>query len=230
MKDVEAILFDVGGTLLVGRMPWYELYRRALELAGQPLSWHELAEAYEKAVRHMAAARQAAMSPEGGEVRTLYAYLADVLGLPERRLRQAVDEALYDHPEARHLACADGAVEVLEALRSRGYRLAVLSNWSATLPRTLAQVGLAMLFEAVFASESLGHWKPSAAAFLVPLDRLGLTPGRAAYVGDLYDVDVVGAREVGMRAVLVDPLGLNLHPDARTVTHLAELLALFAGV
>jgi len=94
----------------------------------------------------------------------------------------------------------------------------------------LAQLGVRHHFEAVFASEALGYAKPDPAAFLVPLDRLGLTAGVTAYVGDLYDVDVLGAREVGMTPVLVDALGLGLHEDVLTVRHLSELLGVFTGI
>src|SRR5438034_531501 len=39
------------------------------------------------------------------------------------------------------------------------------------------------------------------------LDGLRVAPGEAAYIGDLYSIDVRGARAAGMRAVLLDPGG-----------------------
>jgi putative hydrolase of the HAD superfamily len=169
---------------------------------------------------------------ENREARTggLAGYLAQEFGLSERQLELALDEVLFDHPEARHLVPVVGAAETLADLRRLGYRLAVISNWSADLPRTLSLTGLKDHFDGIFASEALGYAKPHAAAFLVPLDRLGLTPGEAIYVGDLYHIDVLGAREVGMEAILVDPLGLGLHPDVTTVACLSELPALLPGV
>ena len=230
MRQVRAILFDAGGTLVQGAMPWYELYQTALTLTDHPMSERAMVEAYEAAICHMTRDKQTAVSADAPKARRFNSYLADAYGLSERRLEMALDEVMFDHPEARHLVSAPGTDEVLQTLRARGYRLAVISNWSADLPMTLKQLHLRDPFEAVFASESLGYAKPSAPAFLVPLSRLGLTPGESAYVGDLYHVDVLGSREVGMWPVLVDPLGLALHDDVPNVAGLEELLNLFHGV
>lgn len=229
MHEIRAILFDVGGTLVEGAMPWYDLYQEALVRTARPMPARDMMRCYESAIDRMVADKQMMTSAEAVKLPRLSHYLADELGLSEGRLQVAVDEVLFDHPEARHLVCAAGARETLEVLRARGYRLGVMSNWSADLPLVLSRLELRHYFEAVFASESLGYAKPHAAAFLVPLDRLGLTPGESAYVGDLYHVDIVGSREVGMTPVLRDPLGLELHDDVITVARVAELLAVFPG-
>jgi putative hydrolase of the HAD superfamily len=236
MKGTQAILFDVGGTLVQGEMPWTDLYAQALALTAHPMPLREMVSRYEAAIgrmtrdKHMPVAPEAVtVSHEPAKVRNLNSYLAEEFGLSESRLQQAVDEVIFDHPEARHLVCVDGARGALSELRRRGYRLAVISNWSADLPLVLARLGLKHHFEAIFASEALGYAKPNPAAFLVPLDRLGLTPGGSVYVGDLYQVDVVGSREVGLTPILTDPLGLGLHDDVTTVSRLSELLELFGA-
>lgn len=229
MPPLTAILFDAGGTLVQGAMPWWEFYSQALQLTRRPLALRDLVVAYETAIRRMVQDRRPPGTARPGAARSLNAYLAHEFGLSEARLQQALDEVLYDRPDARRMVCIDGAREVLAALRQRGYRLAVISNWSWELPDALAQLGLADYFEAVFASETLGYAKPSNAAFLLPLDSLGLTAAACAYVGDLYDVDVWGASRVGLQPVLFDPLALRLHPDVRSVTSLWELLDLFPG-
>ena len=108
--------------------------------------------------------------------------------------------------------------------------MAVISNWSADLPTTLNQLGLRKFFDGIFASEAIGYAKPDPAAFLVPVDRLGLTPGVTAYVGDIYPIDILGAREAGLEPVLVDPMRLGLHADVPTIDHIARLLDTFRGV
>lgn len=227
MQPVKAIIFDAGNTLIEGGMPWYDYYRLALERTGRPMQFRHMAEAYERAIRRMTSDRIAVGNGREGQIVGLNSYLAAEFGLSQRQLELALDEVLFDHPEVRHLVKAAGAAGVLDELRLRGYRLGVISNWSADLPRTLSLMELKDYFEGVFASEALGYSKPHAAAFLIPLERMGLTPGEAAYVGDLYEVDVVGARQVGMQAVLVDPLDLALHGDVPTVASLRELLELF---
>lgn len=230
MRQVRAILFDAGGTIIEGAMPWYELYQAALTLTDHPMSGLQMVECYEAAIRHMTADKLTAVSADAPKARRFNSYLAEAFGLSERRLEMALDEVMFDHPEARHLVGARGAAEVLQALRARGYRLGVISNWSADLPLVLRQLNLRDHFDAVFASESLGYAKPAAAAFLVPLSRMGLTPGESAYIGDLYHVDVLGARQAGMWPVLIDRLKLSLHDDVPNVACLEELLNLFHGV
>ncbi len=229
MPDTKAIFFDAGGTLIEGQMPLLELYGAALRLAGHPVPAVRIVEAYEAAIRAMLADKRAADETAATPVRDLNEYLAGTLGLRDRRLQQAVDEVLFDHPEARHLVCAPGTEQVLAALQARGYRLAVLSNWSVDLPTLLSQLGLRPYLEAVFTSEALGYTKPDPAAFLAALERMDLAPGETAYVGDLYDVDVVGARRAGLRPILLDRAGVGLHPEVRTVTTLAGLLDHFPG-
>ena len=230
MHPVKAIIFDVGNTLVEGGMPWYEYYRLALQRTGHPMQFRRMVEAYEGAIRRMTSDRVAVGNGRQGQIVGLNSYLAEGFGLSLRQLELALDEVLFDHPEVRHMVRAHSAAEVLGELRLRGYRLGVISNWSADLPRTLSLIGLKDFFGGVFASEALGYSKPHAAAFLIPLERMDLTPGQAVYVGDLYDVDVIGARGVGMQAVLVDPLDLALHADVTTVASLRELLEVFPAL
>ncbi|MBN2581471.1 MAG: HAD family hydrolase [Planctomycetes bacterium] len=230
MRAIRAVIFDVGNTLVEGALPWYEFYSLAMKRTGRPMALVAVVKAYERAVRRMTADRVAVANNREARIPGLSSYLAEEFGLSQRQLDMALDEVLFDHPEARHLVLTIGAAETLIELRHRGYRLAAISNWSADLPRTMSLMGLKEHLEGIFASEALGYSKPHAASFLVPLDRMGLTPGESLYVGDLYDVDVAGAREVGLEAVLVDPLGLGLHPDVTTIACLSELLDLLPGV
>ena len=51
----------------------------------------------------------------------------------------------------------------------------------------------------------MGVEKPDPRIFQIALERAGLEPSEAAYVGDLYSIDVLGARAAGLHAVLMDP-------------------------
>jgi FMN phosphatase YigB (HAD superfamily) len=51
----------------------------------------------------------------------------------------------------------------------------------------------------------VGVEKPDPRIFRIALERAQVEPDDAVYVGDLYSVDVIGARAVGMDAVLLDP-------------------------
>jgi hypothetical protein len=45
-------------------------------------------------------------------------------------------------------------------------------------------------------------------------------------VGDLYDVDVKGARAAGLLPVLYDPYGFNPNADCLSIRAISDLLAL----
>ena len=57
-----------------------------------------------------------------------------------------------------------------------------------------------------------GVEKPDPAIFRLALERTGVAPEDALYAGDIYSIDVVGARAAGLRPVLVDEG--DLYPDA----------------
>ena len=112
--------------------------------------------------------------------------------------------------EAEHAAWAPARVmggqthALLDALRDRGLRLALVSNaidpgW--LLRRDLEQMGLAgRLDVAVFSSE-VGKRKPHPLMFETALGTLDVPPERAVFVGDSRYADVRGASEVGMRTI-----------------------------
>jgi FMN phosphatase YigB (HAD superfamily) len=72
----------------------------------------------------------------------------------------------------------------------------------------LNEVGLAEYFSVIVDSHVVGFEKPDPRIFHWALQRTGVTPNEAVYVGDFYSLDVVGARRVGLDAILLDPLGV----------------------
>jgi putative hydrolase of the HAD superfamily len=113
---------------------------------------------------------------------------------------------------------------VLTTLRRRGCRLGAVSNSNGSVQRKLTELGLAGSFEVVLDSAVEGIEKPDPRLFLRALQRMGVRPEQAAYVGDIYHVDVVGARAAGLQPVLVDPCGLHADKPCRRIAALEELL------
>jgi putative hydrolase of the HAD superfamily len=58
---------------------------------------------------------------------------------------------------------------------------------------------------------------------------MGESAERTAYVGDIYRVDVLGARAAGLRAVLLDPHGVHMEKPCERVASLGELPSLLTG-
>jgi len=94
-----------------------------------------------------------------------------------------------------------------QRLRPDGVRLAVVSNSNGTVAELLRVVGLAGHVDAVVDSRIVGVEKPDPRIFHHAAAVLEVLPEEAVHVGDLYSVDVLGARAAGCRAILLDPAG-----------------------
>lgn len=126
--------------------------------------------------------------------------------------------ALYDRfgrPETWKLY-ADAEPAIRE-LRARGLKLGVISNWDTRLRRIARELGLEASMDFVVISAEVGWRKPHGAIFEEALTRVGVAPGEALHVGDLYDEDIVGAHAAGLRAVYLDRRGTA--PPADGVPH-----------
>ena len=109
---------------------------------------------------------------------------------------------------AAHMACLAeaarpmaGQAELLDWLRGR-YRLAVVSNfdYTPTVLRILEDGGIRDRFETVIVSDTVGWRKPRAIIFERALADLGVGAGECLFIGDRPDIDVAGAKGIGMAA------------------------------
>ncbi|MDZ4721140.1 MAG: HAD family phosphatase [Roseiflexaceae bacterium] len=93
----------------------------------------------------------------------------------------------------------------LQSLRTRGLRLAVLTNFELpSIHLTLQHVGIDPgWFDALISSTAIGLWKPNPQAYLNTAETLGVAPSACLFVDDLEE-NVEGAQAVGMHAILID--------------------------
>lgn len=152
------------------------------------------------------------------------------LGLAEAGTRaDACRELAAEHGRANLWSRrADGALETLRMLIERGYRVAVISNADGRVRGLLEAAGLSPLLEFVIDSAEVGLEKPDPRIFHAATDRLGLPPSACAYVGDIYEIDVLGAEGAGLTGVLVGDAPAP--PDVVRVARLADLEPLFTGI
>jgi putative acetyltransferase len=219
---IEAILFDAGGTLIHVDG---ERFCAAACLAYEP-------QAFFSAESEAAAAARSWVLRHPGSTDAerlplfLDRFLA-ALGIhSEEERRAAAGRVAAEHRRANLWSgAAPNAGRTLGALRERGYRLGVVSNADGRVRRLLEDAGLAEHLEIVLDSALVGLEKPDPRIFLAAAERLGVPPSSCAYVGDLYEIDVVGARAAGLRAIL---LGNCPSPEpVERVETLPSLLALF---
>ncbi len=117
----------------------------------------------------------------------------------------------------------DGVREALDRLHRR-WSLAVISNSNGTVREKLRRVGLLDYFKLVVDSHEEGVEKPDPRLFRIALERAGAEAEASLYVGDLYHVDVIGARAAGMHAALIDPAGIHADKPVRRIPDLMALL------
>ncbi|MFF2567358.1 HAD family hydrolase [Streptomyces sp. NPDC058084] len=121
-------------------------------------------------------------------------------------------------------------LQILEELRLRGLRLAVVSDASPDIAEAWSLCDLASYFDATVFSCQLGAVKPAPQLFGTALESLGIAPEKALYVGDGGGDELAGAERAGMRAVRVDrrggPHGLAFGETSWTGSSIARVEAL----
>jgi putative hydrolase of the HAD superfamily len=124
----------------------------------------------------------------------------------------------------------DDVLPALQALRDAALRLVVVSNANGTLCAHFDRLGLTGLVDCVLDSQDFGVEKPDPRLFEIALERSGADRETTIHVGDLYHVDVLGARAAGLEAVLFDRADLYDDVDCLRVRTFDELIAIVCGV
>ena len=218
---LRAVFVDAGNTIVALD---YERITRRLQDEGHVVE--------ELAVRAAEARARVRLDPHlaGGtgtetpDVFGLYfRYVAEELGLSwSDRMGQLAAELKGIEPFGLWSVPIPEAAPALDDLRRRGLRVVVVSNSNGTVARLLATIGLAGHVDAVVDSGVVGAEKPDPRIFRHAARVAGVAPEEAVHVGDLYSVDVLGARAAGCRAILIDPVAAWGPVDCPTVRDVAD--------
>jgi HAD superfamily hydrolase (TIGR01549 family) len=216
---IEAVIFDLGGTLIHYHDPVHDparpFYRVTMQGIGSviaqlkkagnhlpgpdtlnPLFDRHIGESYREAIQTL----------HGGSIETpIRAALAEAgIELTDSEwvaLRPAYYRAIEETASPRI-----GLRDTIRALHESGYTLGIISNtfWAADLhDRHLAEQGVLDYFPVRTYSCDHPHMKPHPAIFADTLAQIGAAPGEAVYVGDRGTVDVEAAQKAGLRGVLI---------------------------
>ncbi len=118
----------------------------------------------------------------------------------------------------------------LTRLRALGLKLVVVSNANGRLRYLFDRVGLTGAVDILFDSHEEGVEKPDPRLFQIALEKAQARSEATLHVGDLYYVDVVGARAAGLHAVLLDVAGLYNGYDCPRIRAFADLPAMLTHI
>jgi putative hydrolase of the HAD superfamily len=226
LRGVRAVLFDMGGTLV--HPDWERLARLASVATGREFVAGDLGRSFKEMICAVDAGMQRGDPvPEDSRKRNwvfrrVYREL-DIDADACETLSGQIDAA---HAE-RHLwsATDEEAHAVLTSLRDAGLRIACISNTEdGRLAELLELVELKAHFDFFIDSYIVGRRKPDPAIFQLALAQLEIEPDEAVYIGDSYAHDVLPALRLGMRAILLDPLGLYPESVCPRIRSLGELV------
>jgi HAD superfamily hydrolase (TIGR01549 family) len=215
MGKVRFIFFDVGNTLLFPN--------RAKMLEPIPREKHPTLEKWR------ALERRTKQEFDQGLMRgkvdhgfwwTFHTYLLEQLKAEDDRVRDAL--VANTQNSANWDQILPGTREVLDRIKGR-YPIAVISNSDGKIDAVLTRCGICDCFASITDSGNVGHEKPHRAIFEAALRGMKADPSESLYVGDLYSVDYVGARNAGMQALLFDVAGAYREREFPRVESLPEL-------
>ncbi len=98
-------------------------------------------------------------------------------------------------------------VEVLEKLNARGYHVGIISNWDSTLPLLLKSLDIEKYFHTITVSIFEKKEKPSPIIFNKALQLAKVDSYEAIHIGDRVREDYIGAKAMGINALVVDRAG-----------------------
>jgi putative hydrolase of the HAD superfamily len=221
-RRYDAILLDAGGVLV---HPNWPMVAQLLPQLGLSPPAMEVAEH-----RVIAELDDAEVIAATDDAARLDRFLRAVLlagGAPADRIDEGIAVIREINGEGRLWSLVpEDVTGTLERLQALGFGLAVVSNANGTVRERLRVLGLGRFFPIVVDSHEEKIEKPDPRVFLPALKALGVSPDRALYVGDLFHIDVLGARAAGIDAVLLDRDDLRSHMDVPRIRSLSELPAM----
>ena len=220
---LETVFLDAGGVLL---FPNWARISETLASHGVVVTAAALAAAEPRAKRTLDDNHTIAVSNDASRGWLFFNLILGEAGVP---ITDATDTALAElhayHQESNLWELVpDDVVPALAALPAQGLKLTVVSNANGRLRLLFDRLELTPHVDCLLDSCEEGVEKPDPRLFEIALERSGAKAETTVHVGDIYQVDVVGARAAGIRAVLLDAAGLYSDADCPRVRSLPDLV------
>jgi HAD superfamily hydrolase (TIGR01509 family) len=220
-----AVIWDVDGTLYQQQLVRYRMLLRLLaRVTARPLvGLRELR--ILSAYRSGQEILRSAMSADIELAQAQLEYTARRSGVPIDTARKCVERWMEAEPlDLLTAARREGIPEILANLQERNVRLGVLSDYPAS--KKLMAMGIAHYFDAVVCAqdEDVQRFKPDPRGLQVVMDRLGVDPSEALYIGDRPEVDREAAVRAGVNCIII-----GTHCGGLSVRNVRLLLDLMAS-
>lgn len=233
---LETIFLDAGGVLV---FPNWHRISAALSARGVEVAPEALARAEPHAKRRLDEGRIIQTTRDHDRGWLYFNLILEQAGVtPDDRTRDALEEVHVYHRQSNLWEFMPaGVLPALRELKGLGLQLVIVSNANGTVRQLAERLGLTECVGCVLDSFVEKVEKPDPRFFEIALQRSGARRETTIHVGDLYEVDVVGARAAGIRPVLFDVAGLYPEADCPRVASLPALaealrnggLSLFGG-
>ena len=226
---VKAVFLDFYKTLYFHRRTLEENLRRIVARYGVELNWEHFETAQERLFAGTAVFDPATYSLMESLMTTVKRECEFIreLGIQEHAEQMAWELLQSGHFlfAANSAALYSDVIPTLQRLRDIGFKLAIVSNWESPLDPLTERLEIAKYFDAVVASHDVRvrSEKPDPHIFNYALAAVGVSPEEVVHVGDTYEADIVGARNVGIRPILLDRDGTQADRWKETIRSLTEL-------
>jgi len=220
---IETLFLDAGGVLI---FPNWTRVSEALARRGVAADPRALAAAEPHVKRQIDIQHTIATTDDDRRGWLYFDLILERLGIQPSAETGAAMRELYEYHQRMNLweYVPDGVEAALADLRVLGLRLVVVSNTNGRLTELFERLGLASYFDCLIDSFLEGVEKPDPRLFEIALAKSGARADSTRHVGDLYYVDVMGARAAGLSAVLYDAADLYPECDCPRVRSLGELV------
>jgi HAD superfamily hydrolase (TIGR01549 family) len=223
---IETVFLDAGGVLVV---PNWARVSAALARRGVQVGADVLAAAEPRAKQRLDLGETIQATSDLQRGWLYFNLVLTEAGVPLGPATEAALAELHEYHMVRNLweTVPPGVPQALARLRHLGLQLVVVSNANGTLHAVLDRLGLTGQLDVVIDSYREGVEKPDPRLFQLALGRARARAETTMHVGDIYHIDVVGARAAGIRAVLLDPGGIYEGYDCarvRTLDEVADLV------
>lgn len=226
---IDTLFIDAGGVLV---HPSWTRVSDALTRHGVPVTPQALARAEPLATRELDQATLIGMTDDQKRGWIYFNILLRHAGIAQSEATDAALDDLRAYHDRENLweHVEPDVVPALEAFRALGLRLVVVSNANGRLRHLFDRLDLTRWFDVLLDSHEWGVEKPDPRLFELALEHSGADRARTVHIGDLYHVDIAGARRAGLRdAILVDAAGLYGDADCLRVSRLSEVADLVTG-